>query len=313
MSQICHAPSAIIRYRTTQISTKNHGAVPPKVQPPGTAGLGGTAAQGGGDFVDFGSSPFSQLIEGQQGLEGIIGGGGEPLSPFARGTRDTIVGEFDRLAPSDVTGQSQAALGDVLSGGANIGSFVDPRIAESNTQTFRENVDRQRRSQTDQLRARLASRGLVGSGAETTGLQGIERDIAQTFTQAQRGLATDELSRARGSFESAVGLGEAGRQFDIGARGNLLGTAQGAAAQDQASLLAGLQQGTERQGLLSSIATGLLSESQDAAEFAAQFGLSREQLLEQLQRMDVQQLNTFAQNFLGAAGTAQRGAVGQPR
>ena len=260
------------------------------------------------NFVDFGQDPFSQQVEG--GLTDVIGGGGAPLSPFAQGTRETLVNEFDRLAPSDVTEQSQSALGSVLSGGANIGSFVDEDVAAANTRTFRENIDRQRRSQTNQLEARLAGRGLIGSGAQTTGLQGIERDIAEIFGASQRGIATDELTRARGSFENAVGLGESGRQFDIGARGNLLGQAQGAAAQDLPSLLAATQQGTDRQGLLSGIALTLQQNSQRAAEFAAQFGLDREQLLEQMQRMDIGQLQSLIQNFFGGAGTAQRGAVG---
>ena len=277
--------------------------------PPVTAGST-EAPPGGGQFVDFGQNPFSQLVEGN--LESIIGSGGQPSSGFAQDVRGQIGGQFASLAPSGVTGQAQGALGDILGGGRNIESFIDQRVIDQNTESLREGLDSQRRSQTDQLEARLAARGLVGSGAQRTGLQGIERDIAQAFVTGQRNIGTDELARARGSFEGAVGLGEAGRQFDANQRGQLLGLSQSAAATDQAAQLNALQQGTNRQGMLSDVANTLMQNSQAAAEFAAQFGLSREQLLESLQRLDATQLQSLVDKFIASAGTAQRGAVGTP-
>lgn len=263
--------------------------------------VGAPPAQG----IDFGTSPFSQMIE--SGLAGVIGAGGAPLSPFAQQTREAIGAQLGSLAqrPGGTGETAQGTISDLIRGGVSPDESVINRSIES----LIEGANRLRRSQTATLGSELASRGIAGSGLERTGLEELEREIGSGFATALRDIGTGELTRARGTFERALGLGEAGRQFDIGTSADLLGLAQGAAAADQPALLQALSQGTGRQGLLSDIALQMTEQNRLASQFAAQFGLSREQALRALQLMPFQNILPLLGNLLQGAGIAQRGSV----
>jgi len=190
-------------------------------------------------------------------------------------------------AQSQFGANTQGFLTDVLEGGVS----PDQSVIDRDTASLRETLDRQRRSQTSQLEARLARRGLLGSGAEKTGLEGIERDLGSKFASAFRDIGTGELTRARGTFEQGLGL------------------SQQESGQERLSLASALGQGTQRQGLFSDIALRMTDQNQSAAQFAAEFGLTREAMLAQMQSNKLLSLLGPLSQFSQGAAITQRGAV----
>lgn len=274
--------------------------------------------------IDFGTSPFSQLIE--SGLGGLISAGGGPTTQFGADVRNALAANLGQLArqkaQADQLGQPMDPLaggpapqvnpfvtegpvaqqlqqgrfgfrpGDTgLSGlGSEMAQAVSGLVSQGvqpsqdvigrSTESVREALDRQRRAQVTGTEAALARRGLIGSGPQRTSLEGLERDIASQFASAMRDIGTGELTRARGTFEKALGLGtdidqfgrslaEQSRQFDVGTRSGLFQFQEGQRLADLARRDAqAAQQADFFRTLGSRDVTELRSLGQAESEFA---------------------------------------------
>jgi hypothetical protein len=310
--------------------------------------LGAPPARG----IDFGTSPFSQMLEG--GISGIVQNRGAPLSGFAGATREAIganlaqlmdqkgrvmeagpgTAEFEVGQDSDV----QEALSGILQAGPN----VDVSNVERRLESVREMLDRERRRTTSAFRARNAGRG-QGIGQDRTSASRLESEhLAPQFATAFRDIVANELDASRGTFNQALGLGESAREFDEGIsfgdltrrdeaaqresefqRGSeqqerfgaqaditrLLDTAQGAAGQDQAALLAALGLGSDRQGMLSDIALSQIGLDAEQSRFLADHGMRREGALEGMTDDRLMQMLSVILPMLQASGRAAGGAV----
>jgi len=180
------------------------------------------------------------------------------------------------------------ALSSLLRGGR--GGFNEG-IVNARMESARENAERWRKGQVDTLRAGLADRGLLGSGPERTGLERIGMDMAGVGATALRDIFADESGAADERYMDALQLGLAGGQ-----------------ANNQA-LLSGLSQAHGRQMGLSQIALQSLAQNMEWNKFLAEFGLDRDQVMEEMQSGRLEALLPLLQLFIQLTGQSQRGYV----
>lgn len=165
----------------------------------------------------------------------------------------------------------------------------NPNIARR-FESARELMDKGRRTQTNDARAALANRGLLSEpgipqGAEIGAIKRIEENIAPEFSRALRDIYTDETT-------------------------NALTLATGMASDQAKQFLAGIGEGTARQTALANIALQSLGQNMAWNQFLAEFGLKRDQVLNELQNGRVDDVMQLLNAFMTSASMSSRGYVG---
>lgn len=220
-------------------------------------------------MTGVGQDPFSQLITG--GLGTLINDNGmtpEQQSLFA--TLSDIIGRSGKLPADDAIVQQQ---------------LESARESESHANT----------SMLNDARAELANRGLVGEpgvpqGEEGGAISRITQAIAPTYAGAVRDINTASIQRQNDRLT------------------NSLSTMLGLTSTAASNLLGALGQGTDRQLGLARIALDTLSQNIQWNEFLANYGLTRDQVLYQIQAGNANALLPLLTLFtqltsIGAAGT----------
>ena len=233
---------------------------------------GGTAPTGGQ------SSSFPTYTSGVNGID----------DPLGESTNNALM----RL----LEGNGQVS-GDPLSELIN-NSLMD-RINSGSDENFNmrfesitEDMNRGRKSQTNNAMAALADRGILGepghqSGPEIGALMGIENDIAPIYSQAIR----DAMADADDSELDTLGLASTIGQQNTG---NLLNT---------------INSSTAHQGMLAKVALDSLSQNMAWNQFLAEFGLQREQVMWEMENGGIENVLALIQMFAQQAQAVQKGYV----
>lgn len=223
-----------------------------------------------GQAVEVGTDPFSQLISG--GYADLLSRRGQ--TPFG----------------SEIEGYISGLLGR----GGEIDE--DPSLMAQRMEAARQPIEAFRRMQTNQGRAELANRGLISEpgqpqGVEASFLANLDEELAPWYASAGQNLAS-ELARDRS------------QRFD---RALTLGT--GFASQQASDYLNALRGATDRQATLADIALGTLDRNMTWNRFLAEYGLSRDEMLEAIQsgrQDDVNQMLELFQDYVNASREGYR-------
>jgi hypothetical protein len=261
---------------------------------PGPIGGGAaapTSSSGGGLPRSTTSSPDTRSMYqssgqyyGGPGSPGIFNGpvqqvGQDPLSFLITG------GLGDFLERGGTTPFGQQVRESVLSrlDGNN------PNIARR-FESARELMDKGKRTMMNDTRAALANRGLLSEpgipqGAEIGAVKRTEEAIAPEFSRALRDIYTDETTQA-------------------------LSMATGMASDEAKNFLAGIGEGTQRQTALANIALQSLGQNMAWNQFLAEFGLKRDQVLNEMQNGRVDDVMALLNSFLSLSSLSRGGYIG---
>lgn len=218
-----------------------------------------------GPAAQVGQDPFSQLITG--GISDVIGAGGGPTTEFGGQTQDAISRLLDR------------------------GGAFDENILGRRLESSIEGLNTLESSRINNLEARLADRGLIGSGPQKGGLEGIARDIAGIGATEFRNIIAAEQEQANQRFNTGASL------------------AAGLTAQQPQNLLDATGQGTGRQDILSRIALDTLRNQQDFAETVGRFGLDRDLARNQIEDQRLGQIAGLINSLFNVPQIARGGFI----
>lgn len=98
-----------------------------------------------------------------------------------------------------------ARLRELLYGLAESGGQFNKDIINRRVEGARTDLDRNRKSQLDSLRAGLAERGLLGQGPETSGMYGLEEELASRLNQEVSDIYAGESRNADARMMQALG------------------------------------------------------------------------------------------------------------
>jgi hypothetical protein len=151
--------------------------------------------------------------------QGQLPNGGFPLQNKLRGQLYNQAGNtLNKAAQGKPLNPNIGAAGQELRSLIERGGAFDEKITAQRLESVREGLDRQRKAQTDGLRAQLADRGLlslpgIAQGPEATMLGRVEQDIAGQYATAARDINTEEMAAANDRYAGAIsqltGLGAA--------------------------------------------------------------------------------------------------------
>ena len=253
-----------------------------------------------GELQDGGGTQFA----GYPGYQGMPGGGmpggGTPFGPTAGGA-DPLSQMTDRslaamlqsggVAATPMAGTIEQTLQDILSSGGQLPALEARRDRDRAMaiESARSPLDIMRRAQMSQGRAALASRGLVGGGAEREYGERLEERLAPQYTAAAQRIEMRERDREEQRLSNAMSLSSGMSQEQSR---NLLNTARTV---------------NERQQMLSNIAMRSLDQNMAWNRFLAEFGLNRFEVLERIQQGRLGSLLPLLQQYLGTASQAASG------
>lgn len=177
---------------------------------------------GGGGSNLFGNLASSPSFAGIAAAR--PGGGGQAGNEFADPNFQAIIEQLGPLHPQYAEyqawkqGQGAAGVTGTASGGTatgpaapqggmqalydTIGKMLDMSgdynsgILNRRVESAREDMNRARSSQSDLMKAQLAERGLLGSGAEITGISGLEEQLGDRYSGTVRDIYADESARS---------------------------------------------------------------------------------------------------------------------
>lgn len=187
-----------------------------------------------------------------------------------------------------------AHINDIINSGGKLPE--DDAIVQAQLESARENESGAFTAQTNDARDELAARGLVGEPGAPQGLEGeaisqISRNLAAPYSQAVRDINTNASTQREARLTSAISA------------------ATGVTSASASQLLSALGQGTQRQLGLAQIALDSLGQDQQWNEFLANYGLSRDQLLYQIQQGNSSALGALIQQFMQFAGLSGQGHI----
>lgn len=248
------------------------------------AGSGSTVMTGSGGAGGARTGPPSGTNYSAPGGPGIFNG---PVQQMGQDALSQLItnglgGFLERGGTTEFGEQVRNAVLSRLDG-------ENPNIARR-FESARELMDKGRRTQTNDARAALANRGLLSEpgipqGAEIGAIKRIEEAIAPEFSRALRDIYTDETTQA-------------------------LSLATGMASDEAKQYLAGIGEGTARQTALASIALQSLGQNMAWNQFLAEFGLKRDQVLNELQNGRVDDVMGLLNAFLSMASLSRGGYIG---
>lgn len=249
-------------------------------------------AAGAGSSVTQRPSTTAQNLNSLQALGQFYGGPGGP------GINN---GPLQQIGQDPLSQLITGGLADFLGRGGTtpLGSEVNDYVMgllDDNPQinrrfeSARELMEKGRRTQTNDARAALANRGLLSEpgipqGAEIGAVKRIEEALAPEFSRALRDIYTDETTQA-------------------------LSLATGMASDQAKQFLAGIGEGTARQTALAQIALQSLGQNMAWSQFLAEFGLKRDQVLQELQNGRVDDVMQLLNAFLSMASLSRGGYIG---
>lgn len=257
----------------------------------------------GGDrnstFVTSGLAPVVAFIRAQRGATGGGGGnppptpppgpgpngppnpapfagptvtvGGDPLSQLADGSLFNLLLNGGRLR-SNIGQQGENALSQML-GGGNLNKRLE---------SIREKMGLLSRSQMNDARGDLASRGLLSEGSTAQGpemstLGRINTTIGQQSSTAARDAIVADDQNLLGAIQTATGLDESAANRILSATTNV----------------------TDRQQMLGDLAIKSLDQNISWNKFLAEFGLKRDQVMFDIQNNQAATLLPLINAFLG--------------
>lgn len=261
---------------------------------------------------------WNYLNRGQAGLDAggwsFGGGGGTPVTPGIP-TSPTSGGGGGSPSPTagggggTPTGAGRPDIWAMLTKLIGENGEGNNEILTRRVERAREDMNRTRSSQTDQYRAMLADRGLIGSGGEVMGIGRLEENLANTFADAESGIIADESERQDARMMQALSL----------ATGLSMDEARNAIERYKADItrelgLGNLDLGRGRLDLdrtlgLGNLALGNANLNQDWNMFAANFGLDRERFANDVNQGNFDQLARLLDFVLRGAQTSSGGYV----
>lgn len=212
--------------------------------------------------------------------------GQDPLSQGIEFALGNVIG-----AGGGATSQIGRATENSLASLLGQGGDLNQDILNSRLESAQEELLGQERQALSSLEARMADRNLRG-GAFAGGLQDLSERVGAQRARTTRDIFGDESARADQRLLSGLGLGSSLAQSGTQ---NLLNAAG---------------QGTQRQGVLGQLALQNLSEQNDFAKFVAEFGLSRDQVLAEIEQGRFDRLLPFLNLFFQGSGQAAQGFIG---
>ena len=250
------------------------------------------------------------------GLPGLVGAGETYAGPGEPGVFQDSAQTPETFEDTPVQQVGQDPLSLLLSGGlvGLIDALSGPGAAESlllergqsdtmpadilnrRMESAREAAERVRTSELDTLRSQLADRNLISvpgapQGSERTGLERISESIAGQ----QFGVLRDVGSALM-------------EQYGTETIASLVAASQ-AGSERARTILDTLIAGTERQATLSYIALANLRENREWNQFLAQYGMDRDQILEDLQMGRLQNVLPILQAFMNATQISTQGYI----
>jgi hypothetical protein len=213
--------------------------------------------------------------------------GQDPLSELVTGGLASLIqsGGAGYSALNDDVDRALEGLLDPSTGGLN------ERVINARMESAREHADRSRMAATDTLKSQLAARNLLGSGPERTGLERVAEGFNADMATSLRDIFADEAEGADARFMQSLGL------------------AKGMAGDQTRTLLDTLGEATDRQQVLSNIAFDTLDRNMAWNQFLAQFGLERDQVMNEIRQGRIEGLIPLLQMFMTSAGISSRGYV----
>jgi hypothetical protein len=251
---------------------------------------------------------------------------------------ESLAGQFEdviraggQLPPTPLEAETQASLRDIVAAGGALP--IDQQRRAMEIEAARSPIDILRQSQLEQGQAAMAGRGLLGQGPELDYMGRLEAQLAPMYTQAAQEIQLEEQRRADTRYQNALaGLNQQAMQQGMTANQRYQATQQlqtemtldmarrqddrlGQAIQQSANLTT--QQSANLVNTVNALA-GIQRERTDAAiraldqnmewnMFLAQFGLERDQVMEQLEQGRLAMLLPLIQEFMGVASQAAMG------
>lgn len=283
----------------------------------------------GGGEVEVGTDEFSEAIT--SAIFKLLEGDTSALTKQARERiRQMLSGEYqwpDIIpAGSQIEDDIEAELRNIVeTKGGDL--YGDPNKLSMQLEQARTPIDLLRKAQTEQARAGLAARGMAGptaSGGESRAMQGIEGRLAPQYAQAGQGIALQAMQQREGRLANALtklqelGSTQAQRQVGYDALNSAarqamdqtaLSAATGMSQLEASNLLSAIGLGTQRQQVLGDIALRSLEQNMVFNQFLAEYGMSRDTVLEQLRKGRIDQLQPIMELFLSFLKASQVGMV----
>jgi hypothetical protein len=284
--------------------------------------------EGGGD-VEVGTDELSESITAA--IFKLLEGDTSALSKQARARiSEMLSGEYqwpDIIpAGSQIEDDIEAELRNIVeTKGGDL--YGDPNKLSMQLEQARTPIDMLRQAQTEQARAGLAARGMAGptaSGGESRAMQGIEGRLAPQYAQAGQGIALQAMQDREGRLANALtklqelGGVQAQRQVGYDALNSAarqamdqtaLSAATGMSQLEASNLLSAIGLGTQRQQVLSDIALRSLDQNITWNQFLAEYGMSRDTVLEQLRKGRIDQLQPIMELFISFLDKSRSGMV----
>ena len=284
--------------------------------------------EGGGD-VEVGTDELSESITAA--IFKLLEGDTSALSKQARARiSEMLSGEYqwpDIIpAGSQIEDDIEAELRNIVeTKGGDL--YGDPNKLSMQLEQARTPIDMLRQAQTEQARAGLAARGMAGptaSGGESRAMQGIEGRLAPQYAQAGQGIALQAMQNREGRLANALtklqelGGVQAQRQVGYDALNSAarqamdqtaLSAATGMSQLEASNLLSAIGLGTQRQQVLSDIALRSLDQNITWNQFLAEYGMSRDTVLEQLRKGRIDQLQPIMELFISFLDKSRSGMV----
>lgn len=227
---------------------------------------------GGGGYQPPPAKPSSMFDWGK-----LLGGPGDP-GVFNNGpTQQVGQDPFSQLITGGY-GTLLDKLGSLLESGGSTG-FNDSDLAQQ-FESFRQPLEMGRRAQSENLRAELADRGLLGGGEEANSLGRMEERIAPIWSAALQGLSKDKQAQDAQRLLTTLTV-----------------------------MPAALQAGSQRQGMLADIAIRNLEQNRLWNQFLAEFGLKRDQVMYEIQNGNMDGIMGLLAMYLQSAGISAGGFI----
>jgi len=264
--------------------------------------------------VQVGEDPISRLMNA--GLAATAWGGGTTPTDLAGQTQRALRGIMGAggqggAAPTEQGWFMENTLRDLIQSGGRLPPDVQRRAQEM--ETLRSPIEAFRKAQMAQGQAAMASRGTLGMGPEGSFMEGLEGRLAPMYAQAGQEIALGEAERADQRYRDALQLGTEQGQQQAQRRedrlSNTLSLATGMSEEQSRNMLATAQTWTERQDMLAGVVGDELSRNQVFNQFLAEFGMDRDQALDDMQSGRIGDLLPALNQFLKSIGTTAQGFV----
>lgn len=233
-------------------------------------------------------SPLSLSLPATPLLPGVNQAGDDELSKLLLNGLTSVISTGGAGPNATGAGGIREALAKIISGGGAAPNLDAQLIAARDAESMAQ------RGMLSDLRADLANRGMVSEpgvpqGAEQFGMERIAEQLAPHFANAVAEIEMHGLDLRNSNLNTALSL------------------ATGLDQSDATNLLQAISLGSNRQVALSQIALQTLDQNRQWQQFLANYGLTRDQVANEIQQgnmqLVIQLINSFLQSVqIGAGG-----------